>query len=67
VVGELDVNLHRMGGVMGWGVGGVGGVEQMVTILKRCPVGWIQFVGVEGVRIGDEASLSNSVSSSIQS
>ena len=26
-------------GVMGWGVGGVGGVEQLVTVLRRCPVG----------------------------
>jgi hypothetical protein len=39
VVGELDINLHGMGGVMGWGVGGVGGVEQLVTVLRRCPVG----------------------------
>ncbi len=66
MVGELVDNLHGMGGVMGWGVGGVGGVEQLVTVLRRCPVRSIQFVGVEGVRIGDEASLSNSAGSSIQ-
>ncbi len=35
----MGVNLHGMGGVMGWAVGGVGGVEQLVTVLRRCPVG----------------------------
>ncbi len=39
MVGELDVNLHGMGGVRGWGMGGVGGVEQLVTVLRRGPVG----------------------------
>ncbi len=52
---------------MGWGVGRVGSVEQLVTVLRRRPVGWIQIVGVEGVRIGDEVSLSNSAGSRIQS
>jgi hypothetical protein len=52
---------------MGWGLRWVGGVEQWVAILRECPVRWIQFVGVKGVEISDEASLSNLVCSGIQS
>ncbi len=55
------------GGGMGWRAGGVGGVEQLVTVLRRFLVGWIQFVGVEGVTIDDDASLGDSAGSSIQS
>ncbi len=48
------------------GVGGVGHVEQWVTVLREFPVGWIQFIGVEGVGISDEVSLSNLAGSGIQ-